>query len=159
MRRLVVILLAVGLVAAVTGLVWFMLTLSDFMERSQADSEELLDQIEISCPPQTTRVGRPSGKAGWQVFCQREGTRHGPWLAAENGRLWLRGEYREGERYGVWEWYDEDGVVAKRVIYNGDGSLGEAAKDGDGVSAARVPNGPTPLAAPRTSDGGRKSEE
>lgn len=52
------------------------------------------------------------------VFCEREGTLHGPWVAAEGGRLKLRGEYFEGQRHGLWEWYDDEGNVVKQTTYD-----------------------------------------
>lgn len=51
------------------------------------------------------------------IYCEKPGTLHGPWLAAEGGRLVLRGHYEQGQPSGVLELFDEEGNVEKRVTY------------------------------------------
>lgn len=120
MRKLI---LAVFLLLGAFGglLWWFTRNVSDFMTTSQAASVKLLDEVELVCPPETAKIRRPWGKAGWMVFCESDGAPHGPWLTAENGKLEIRGQYWNGERYGVWEWYNDDGTVARRLTYDHQG--------------------------------------
>lgn len=118
MRKLILS-VVVLLAAAFGGLLWWVTrTVSNHMITSQASSVKLLDEMDIVCPPGTEKIRRPWGKAGWMVFCESDGAPHGPWLAAENGRLEIRGQYRNGEQDGVWEWYNVDGTVAKKLTYD-----------------------------------------
>jgi hypothetical protein len=97
-----------------------------------------LDDMDVVCPPEAAKIGRPQGKAGWMVFCERDGALHGPWLTAENGRLEIRGQYRNGERDGVWEWYNDDGAVEKKLTYDDrEGGAPDASKE---TIALRLPH-------------------
>lgn len=118
MRKLILSVLVLLLVAFGGLLWWVTRTVGDHMITSQASSVKLLDDMDIVCPPEAAKIGRPQGKAGWMVFCERDGELHGPWLTAENGRLEIRGQYRNGERDGVWEWYNDDGAVEKKLTYD-----------------------------------------
>lgn len=117
MKRLLLLLLLVLVLGLIGAYVWFAITSGRFMSRSQAESIELLDQMDVDCPPGTTMIGRPHGKAGWAISCEREEVRHGPWLKAEVGRLEIRGHYCMGTPCGEWQWYDRNGVVSKRKTY------------------------------------------
>lgn len=117
MWKLVLVPLALLLVLLIAGAAWFTSTVSIFMTTSQSESKDLLSDLQICCPAQTVLVSRPWGKAGWMVFCDHEGTLHGPWVTAEAGKLVTRGQYSKGERSGLWEWYDHEGNVTKQVRY------------------------------------------
>lgn len=122
MRPWISLSLVVLLLAGSGALLWWITrAVSGFMVTSQAASVKLLDQMELACPPGARRIARPWGKAGWMVSCERNGRGHGPWLSAEGGRLQVRGSYWNGARDGVWEWYNDDGTVAKRLSYEGRG--------------------------------------
>jgi hypothetical protein len=117
MRRLLPLALVVLVLVFIGAYLWFAVTSGRSMIRSQADSVELLDQMQVHCPPDTTRTGRPHGKAGWAISCEREGVRHGPWLKAEAGRLEIRGQYCMGTPCGEWQWFGHDGAVFKQKTY------------------------------------------
>lgn len=87
-------------------------------------SRELLQAQELECPPGAEEANEPWSKGGWMRYCQANEVDHGPWLTARAGRLAIRGEYSEGQKTGVWEWYGEEGDVIRREVY--EGAAGEA---------------------------------
>lgn len=127
MWKLAPVTLAVLAFLIVALLAWVTFTVSDFMRTSSQASWNLLSEIEVVCPARSAREMRPWSKAGWVVCCDLGGELHGPWLAAEEGRLAIRGEYYFGERQGVWEWYGDDGRVSRRVTY--ESRIGESKAD------------------------------
>ncbi len=118
MKKLLVLLLGIVALILVGGVMWFTLTVSTSMSDSQVASRALLNRATLTCPSESTAVGRPWAKAGWMLFCESQGKPHGPWLAAENGKLRMRGTYTSGQPTGLWQWYDDDGKVQKRVNYD-----------------------------------------
>lgn len=117
MPRFLLIIGALVLGALLAGGLWIWWAVPRSMVTGQASSRELLGGMELDCPAKTVPAARPWGKAGWMVYCESDGELHGPWLAAEAGRLAIRGEYSNGERTGRWRWYDNEGNVAKQVRY------------------------------------------
>ena len=122
MSKLVLVLAVVLVLTLVAAVAWLTFAIPRYMVTGQAASREILAQKNLECPGEAVEASRPWGKAGWMVFCEHDGTLHGPWVAAEGGRLALRGEYSEGQRSGLWEWYDEEGNVVKHTTY---GKFGE----------------------------------
>lgn len=116
-RRLIAVLVTVvgAVILIVVG--WLAWATPRFTRSSQATSRELVETMPLDCPSDTVRASRPWGKAGWMIYCEKPGTLHGPWLAAEGGRLVLRGHYEQGQPSGVLELFDEEGNVEKRVTY------------------------------------------
>lgn len=112
-------------VAILLGAYAFVITsASRSLRASSVESRELLAGQELDCPPDTERTGQPWGKSGWSLRCEdSEGNPDGPWVAAEWGRLVLRGEYSNGVRSGTWFWYGEDGSISQKNSYD-EGSQG-----------------------------------
>lgn len=113
-------LLFVGIILAVAFLVgvgWLTWTVPRSIATSRAASSANLEEMQLDCPNEAVQAAAPWGEVGWMVYCDRQGTLHGPWVAAEAGGLVIRGEYSNGERSGLWEWYDDKGEVAKHVTY------------------------------------------
>jgi hypothetical protein len=69
----------------------------------------------ISCPPPAVEQFEPWGKSGSQHICK---TKHGPFVAFENGYVRIRGQYDNGKEVGVWRWYDAAGKVEKEIDYS-----------------------------------------
>lgn len=113
----------IALLATVVGAVilvmvgWLTWATPRFTRSSQVTTRELVETMPLNCPSNTVRASRPWGKAGWMAYCGKGGILHGPWIAAEGGRLVLRGNFEEGRPAGVLELYDEEGEVEKRVSY------------------------------------------
>jgi len=69
----------------------------------------------ISCPPPAVAQIEPWGKSGAQEICK---IKHGPFVAWEAGYVHLRGSYTNGEKTGVWRWYDRSGNVVEEIDYD-----------------------------------------
>lgn len=46
------------------------------------------------------------------------GIRHGSFIVANSGVIVLVGQYAEGQRVGVWYWYNSDGKVIESIDYS-----------------------------------------
>jgi hypothetical protein len=117
MRRLLGCLIIAVLALILTSYIYVMRVTSTEMRTGQEASRQALADLRLDCPQSGRRISRPWSKAGWMIFCERQGLPHGPWLTAKNGRLAIRGTFQEGERAGTWEWYGEDGEVVRRQTY------------------------------------------
>lgn len=67
-----------------------------------------------NCPPPSVAQIEPWGESGSQQICK---IKHGPFAAWEDGYIHLRGNYHNGEKSGVWKWYDRVGNVVKEIDY------------------------------------------
>ena len=75
---------------------------------------EALTRSAIGCEKPAYADIRPWGEEGSSYSCY---VRNGPFVAAENGYVRLRGQYEAGKETGVWLWYDQNGRVVKEVDY------------------------------------------
>jgi hypothetical protein len=76
---------------------------------------ETLLSADLDCPSPSVEQIEPWGKSGSQQICK---IKHGPFIAWENGYIHLRGHYQNGEKAGVWKWYDRSGKVVKEIDYS-----------------------------------------
>ena len=68
----------------------------------------------LVCPEGVTSEYSNWGPHGLQEVCK---LKHGPFIAAENGRVVLEGEYKLGKPSGTWRWYDNTGKLQKTETY------------------------------------------
>ncbi|HLK97433.1 MAG TPA: hypothetical protein VK364_06665 [Hymenobacter sp.] len=85
------------------------------------DTDDELDKEIIECVPPARLEIQPWGKSGSSKSCK---ILNGPFVAAENGYVHLRGQYEGGREAGTWRWYDRSGNVVKTIDYS---KLGQAA--------------------------------
>lgn len=78
---------------------------------------DALKKEAITCDLPARAEMRPWGKTGKSNGCY---VRSGPFIAAENGYVHLRGQFKEGKEVGVWRWYDKQGNVVKEIDYSTD---------------------------------------
>jgi len=81
---------------------------------SDNHAEESFFSEDINCPTPSIAQFEPWGKSGSQQICK---ITHGPFVAWEDGYVHLRGSYHNGEKSGVWKWYDRAGKVVKVIDY------------------------------------------
>lgn len=79
----------------------------------------LLDKANVECVPPARLERQPWGKSGSSKSCK---ILNGPFVAADNGYVHLRGQYEAGRAVGIWRWYDRDGVVTRTIDYSKSGS-------------------------------------
>lgn len=82
-------------------------------ESGNANHEALIAK-KIICPDGVTSEYSGWGPNGMQEVCK---LKHGPFIAAEDGRIALEGEYNMGKPSGTWIWYDKSGRVQKTEKY------------------------------------------
>ncbi|HEY0334072.1 MAG TPA: hypothetical protein VGC74_10225 [Stenotrophomonas sp.] len=75
----------------------------------------LLDKENVECVPPARLEIQPWGKSGSSKSCK---ITDGPFVAAENGYIHLRGQYEAGREVGIWRWYDKGGSVTKTIDYS-----------------------------------------
>jgi antitoxin component YwqK of YwqJK toxin-antitoxin module len=71
---------------------------------------EVLKTKEIRCPDGARVEYQPWGPNGLMAACKLD---HGPFLAAEKGRLVLEAEYYMGQKIGKIKLYDKNGKIEK----------------------------------------------
>ena len=57
----------------------------------------------------------PWGQSGSQHSCK---IADGPFVAFEWGHVRIRGQFKYGQRTGIWRWYKPDGTVEKELDYS-----------------------------------------
>lgn len=80
----------------------------------------LLDKENVECVPPARLEIQSWGKSGLSKSCK---IASGPFVAAENGYVHLRGQYEAGREVGIWRWYDRDGNVVKTIDYSKSNSV------------------------------------
>jgi hypothetical protein len=73
---------------------------------------DALKTRELHCPDGAKVEYQPWGPNGLMAICKLD---HGPFIAAENGRVVLEGENRMGQHIGNLTWFDKSGKVEKTV--------------------------------------------
>lgn len=75
---------------------------------------EAIKARKLTCPDGAQSEYSGWGPNGLQEACK---LKHGPFTAAEGGRIVLEGEYQMGKPSGTWKWYDKSGKVSKTERY------------------------------------------
>lgn len=57
------------------------------------------------------------GLLGYSRYCLKDGVRHGKWIAFENSKLVIEGNYELGKKEGKWIWYHSDGSIYRVIKY------------------------------------------
>ena len=78
---------------------------------NKPSSSKALEDQKIICPSPSRLEYAPWGKSGLMATCK---TDHGPFVAAENGRVVLTGQYAHGKETGEWRWYNDKGEVDRK---------------------------------------------
>ncbi len=92
------------------------LALSACARHSNGDENyELLNNERVLCPPPGNMEVQPWGKNGLSRSCI---VKSGPFVAAEDGYVHLRGQYKAGKQVGIWRWYDKQGNLVKEIDYS-----------------------------------------
>lgn len=88
-------------------------TTTDFYDSLSDTEKEIIDNI-----ADEQDVGEyPSGKTQWRVKL-KDGKRQGKYLEYwENGHVRVKGQYEEGEKTGVWKYYNEDGTFKEKQTF------------------------------------------
>jgi len=79
---------------------------------------ELIENENIVCAPNAIlKVSRWGGMGvyGLTKTCE---VIHGPFIAADEGHIQIRGQYNYGVPDGIWNFYDEDGNVVTTIDYS-----------------------------------------
>ena len=82
--------------------------------KSGNENYEALATRKLTCPEGSASEYSGWGPNGMQDVCK---LKHGPFNAAEGGRIVLEGEYKMGKPSGTWKWYDKSGKVEKMETY------------------------------------------
>ena len=75
---------------------------------------EALKTRKLVCPDSAMGEYSAWGPNGMQEVCS---IKHGPFTAAEGGRVVIEGAYQMGKPSGTWKWYDKSGQVQKTQTY------------------------------------------
>jgi len=76
---------------------------------------EVLEKEEIVCTPPARQEVHRWGKYGFFKSCM---ILTGPFIAAKDGYIQVRGQYEEWRKVGVWRFYDKDGNVIETINYS-----------------------------------------
>jgi len=76
---------------------------------------EVLEKEEIVCTPPARLEVNGWGKTGLSKSCM---ILTGPFIAAKDGYIQVRGQYKEWRKVGIWNFYDKDGNVIETINYS-----------------------------------------
>jgi antitoxin component YwqK of YwqJK toxin-antitoxin module len=98
----------------------FALVLVSLSGCSSGDNRKVLDSYPgFSCSPPNTVKYESWGENGLSKSCvNSNGQSDGAFWAAESGRFFLRGFYKDGKERGTWEFVDKNGTVTQKVMSN-----------------------------------------
>jgi hypothetical protein len=74
---------------------------------------QVLEKQEITCPPPARLEYTQWGKSGLMAICK---VKHGPFMAAENGKIRVVGENNNGKPSGEVKWFDANGKLERSEI-------------------------------------------
>lgn len=83
-------------------------------DQKQGATTNSFDDERIECVEPARLKIEPWGKAGSLKGCE---IADGPFVAADDGYIRMRGQFKNGHKAGVWRWYDRSGNVTKEVNY------------------------------------------
>lgn len=86
--------------------------------RSLNATKVAIQKVPFTCMDGCEEVIERWSLLGYSRYCQKDGMRHGKWIAFENERLVIEGSYKLGKEDGQWVWYHSDGRVFRIVEYN-----------------------------------------
>lgn len=89
------------------------------------------------CPEGCKEVIERWSLAGYSRYCIKNGYRHGKWIAFENKRLAIKGNYSEGKKDGQWIWYHNDGRVFRIIEYKDGIEMSDIVIDSGGAPKIR----------------------
>lgn len=69
----------------------------------------------LACPKPAIEQFEPWGQSGSQHSCK---IADGPFVAFESGHVRIRGQFKYGQRTGIWRWNKADGTVEKELDYS-----------------------------------------
>jgi len=84
-------------------------------DQKQGATTNSFDDERIECVEPARLKTEPWGKAGSLKGCE---IADGPFVAADDGYIRMRGQFKNGHKAGVWRWYDRSGNVTKEVNYS-----------------------------------------
>lgn len=96
-------------------LIFIALLCSSCAEGQRGASANPLEDELVECAKPARLKMEPWGKGGTSKACE---IADGPFVAAENGYIHLRGQFESGRKAGVWRWYDRNGVVTRTIDYS-----------------------------------------
>jgi len=76
---------------------------------------EVLEKEEVVCTPPARLEVHRWGKYGLFKSCV---ILSGPFVAAKDGYIHVRGQYEAWQEVGVWTFYDKDGNIVKTIDYS-----------------------------------------
>ena len=76
---------------------------------------EAMSKEEFICPKGYEVTNRNWSKAGYMRYC--EPNKNGEWEAWSNGRLQIKGEYKNNKQHGTWQYFNKKGEIEKAITF------------------------------------------
>ncbi|KAB2900910.1 MAG: hypothetical protein F9K31_03625 [Dokdonella sp.] len=103
---------------AILGMI-FLVACSRSGRESSNQNYDALKKDMLGCEEPAVPEIHPWAKTGQSYGCY---IKNGPFVAAEDGYVHLRGRFDNGKEAGVWRWYDRAGNVIKEIDYASQGA-------------------------------------
>ncbi len=108
--------ITIGMLLLLTSPLW----IGWIMEYEHNKTRSVLEDYSLQCKEGSIEEREIWSKLGIAVFCEKDGTKHGPWQAWDGGYMHISGSYIGGQKHGTWKYFNARGEQwGERLFENG----------------------------------------
>lgn len=101
----IVMFITLGLLLLLTSPLW----IGWMMEHEYSKTRSAVNNVNLQCAEGTVEKREVWSKLGIAVFCERDGVKDGMWQAWDGGYMHIAGQYVDGNKDGVWKYFNAHG--------------------------------------------------
>ena len=79
------------------------------MEHEYSKTRSAVAEVNLQCGEGAVEKREVWSKLGIAVFCERDGVKDGTWQAWDGGYMHIAGQYADGDKDGVWKYFNAHG--------------------------------------------------
>lgn len=79
------------------------------MEHEYSKTRSAVAAVDLQCTDGAVEKREVWSKLGIAVFCEKDGTKQGVWQAWDGGYMHIAGQYVDGEKDGIWKYFNAHG--------------------------------------------------
>ncbi len=101
----IVMFITLALLLLLTSPLW----IGWMMEHEYSKTRSAVAEVNLQCSEGAVEKREVWSKLGIAVFCERDGIKHGEWQAWDGGYMHIAGQYADGNKDGVWKYFNAHG--------------------------------------------------
>lgn len=101
----IVMFITLALLLLLTSPLW----IGWMMEHEYSKTRSAVAEVNLQCSEGAVEKREVWSKLGIAVFCEKDGIKHGEWQAWDGGYMHIAGQYADGDKDGVWKYFNAHG--------------------------------------------------